>query len=237
MSRPLFVFRPEPGLRVTLETAAASGLQAIGCPLFEVEPVAWSPPDSQDFDALLVGSSNVFRHGGRGLDRLAGLPVYAVGEATADSAREKGFRVARTGRGGLQAILDDLGPRDMTFLRLAGEAMVELVAPPGITIVTRIVYRMRPLPIEETIAKRLSRGGVALLHSGVAATRLLEECKRISVDRSGVTIAALGPRIADLAGDGWQAVHTASQPVDAQLLALAKALCNDGDTKARRTDS
>lgn len=227
MSRNLFVFRPEPGLHVTIETAETYGLSALGCPLFEVEPVSWSAPDAEKFDGLLVGSSNIFRHGGTNLDKLAKLPVHAVGEATAEGAREKGFIVARTGKGGLQVLLDSLEGREVRFLRLAGEKMVELDPPHGISIETRITYRMRDLELADDVASAMrAHGGVALLHSGEAARRLREECDRLDIDRTAITIAALGPRIAELAGEGWESVHTAQQPVDAELLALAERLCH-----------
>lgn len=226
MTRPLFVFRPEPGLRVTLETAASIGLEALGCSLFEVRPVEWSAPPRDEFDALLVGSSNAFRHGGSSLAKLEGLPVYAVGEATAEGAREKGFLVTLTGKGGLQNLLDEIAGRELKFLRLAGEKMVDLVPPAGITIETRVVYRTVPLEISPTVSKTMrEEGGVAVLHSGEAARRLISECERLGIDRKTITIAALGPRIADIAGEGWEAVHTAAQPLDAELLALAQALC------------
>ena len=226
MTRPLFVFRPEPGLRVTLQTAQAAGFDAYGCPLFKVEPVEWSAPDRKDYDALLVGSSNVFRHGGAGLDKLAGLPVYAVGEATAEGAREKGFMVTKTGKGGLQNVLDDIAGRELHFLRLAGEKMIDLDRPKGIEIDTRVVYRTRALQMSPSVSKMLrEEGGVALLHSGEAAGRLIEECDRLGIDRKAITVAALGPRIAGMAGKGWQAVHTAPQPLDAELLAMAQGLC------------
>lgn len=226
MTRPLFVFRPEPGLRVTLETAASTGLEALGCPLFTVKPVEWSAPSRSEFDALLVGSSNVFRHGGSALAKLEGLPVYAVGEATAEGAREKGFLVTKTGKGGLQVLLDEVAGRELSFLRLAGEKMVDLSPPAGITIDTRVVYRTVPLEISPGVSKVMrDHGGVAVLHSGEAARRLREECERLGIERKTITIAALGPRIAEIAGDGWESVHTAAQPVDAELLALAKALC------------
>ena len=228
MSRRLYVFRPEPGLGVTLETAAALGLDALGAPLFEIQPVPWSAPDAGDFDAILVGSSNAFRHGGHHLDRLGALPVYAVGEATAESAREKGFLVTKTGRGGLQKLLDEIAGREIRFLRLAGEQRIDLVAPAGITIETRVVYRTEPLELPEEMAAGMRKdGGIALLHSGEAARRLREECERLDIDRGTITIAALGPRIADLAGEGWQSVHTAARPLDAELLVLAQALCQD----------
>lgn len=226
MTCPLFVFRPEPGLGVTLETAAALGLDAHGCPLFVVEPVAWNAPPAGDYDGLLVGSSNVFRHGGKHLEKLATLPVYAVGEATAEGAREKGFIVSRTGRGGLQKLIEGLKGRELKLLRLAGKAMVELAPPGGIEIDTRVVYRTRPLKLTPDVARSMRKeGGVALLHSGEAAKRLAEECERMDIDRGRIAVAALAPRIAEMAGKGWQAVHTAPQPLDAELLALAKGLC------------
>ncbi len=226
MSRQLFVLRPEPGLRVTLETAAASGMEALGCPLFKVEGVEWMAPPRSEFDALLVGSSNVFRHGGQGLTKLEGLPVYAVGEATADGAREKGFLVTLTGKGGLQKLLDEVAGRELKFLRLAGEKMVELTPPADIEIETRVVYRTVPLEIAPDVSKAMRKeGGVALLHSGEAARRLRDECERLGIERTAITIAALGPRIAEIAGEGWESVHIAPQPLDAELLALAQALC------------
>ena len=230
MTRPLFVFRPEPGLRVTLETAASTGLETLGCPLFKVKPVEWAAPPRGEFDALLVGSSNVFRHGGSALTKLEGLPVYAVGEATAEGAREKGFLVAKTGKGGLQVLLDKLDGRELKFLRLAGEKMVDLSPPAGIEIETRVVYRTAPLEISPSVSKAMrEEGGVAVLHSGEAARLLREECERLGIDRNTITFAALGPRIADMAGEGWESVHTAAQPVDAELLALAQALCQGSD--------
>ncbi|MXO49969.1 uroporphyrinogen-III synthase [Erythrobacter gaetbuli] len=228
MSRPVFVFRPEPGLSVTLETARALGLDARGCPLFEVEPAEWGAPTADDYDGLLVGSSNVFRHGGINLDRLVKLPVYAVGEATAEGAREKGFIVSRTGRGGLQALLDEAKLDGRRLLRLAGEAHVELDPPEGTHIDTRVVYRTVRLDIPEDMAAALGKGGIVLLHSGEAAVRLREECERLGIDRSAITVAALGPRIAGMAGDGWQSVHTSSHPRDAELLALVEQLCQTG---------
>ena len=225
MTCPVFVFRPEPGLSVTLETAKSMGLDARGAPLFEVEPVKWEAPSPRGYKGILVGSSNVFRHGGSGLAKLTSLPVYAVGEATAEGAREKGFMVARTGKGGLQALIDSMKPGERRLLRLAGEAHVELDPPADFTIDVIEVYRTDPLGIPDDVAKGMKSGGIVLLHSGEAARQLLAECLRLGLDRSKLTVAALGQRIADMAGDGWQSVHISNQPRDAELLALANQLC------------
>ena len=118
--KPLFLLRPEPGWSVSAETAQAMGLDVHGRPLFIIEPVAWEAPAAKDYDGLLVGSANVFRHGGKQLGKLTKLPVHAVGNTTADAARRAGFLVGRTGRGGLQNLLDELGNRKLHLLRLAG---------------------------------------------------------------------------------------------------------------------
>ncbi|MBU2341423.1 MAG: uroporphyrinogen-III synthase, partial [Alphaproteobacteria bacterium] len=148
MSRRLFVFRPEPGWGASAEAARERGLQVAGHPLSRIEPVAWAVPNPGTFDAILAGSANVFRHGGEGLDRLRGLPVFAVGETTAAMAREAGFAVERVGAGGLQTLLDGM-PRGLTkLLRLCGENRVPLAPPAATSIAERVVYRAVDLPIE-----------------------------------------------------------------------------------------
>lgn len=224
MSPPVVVLRPEPGCAETCAAALAMGLDAIAAPLFAIEPVAWEAPDPDNFDGLLVGSANAFRHGGDGLARLTPSPVFAVGNQTAAAARAAGFGVAHTGEGGLQALLDGLAaPRRL--LRLAGETRVTLAPPPGVGISERVVYRAAPQPLSKKAAAQLSLGAVALLHSGEAARALSAECDRLAIDRAAVAIAALAPRVAEAAGGGWRAVRVAPVVSDAALLAMAADMC------------
>ena len=223
--KSLFILRPEPGWAISVETAREMGLEVHGAPLFTVEPVAWQAPLAEDFDGLLVGSANVFRHGGKQLETLTKLPVHAVGEATADAARTAGFLVGRTGRGGLQNLLDELAGRELHLLRLAGEDRVTLRLPDGIAVDTQVLYRAVPEALAEEDIALLREGGVVALHSGAAAERLQVEFDRHALDRAQVDLAVIGPRVAELAGEGWRSVHTAEAPGDSELLALAKALC------------
>lgn len=225
--KPLFVFRPEPGWSATVETARAMGLDVRGAPLSVVEPVEWHIPDPDEFDGLLVGSANVWRHAGAGLDRLKRLPVHAVGETTAETARAAGFIVASTGRGGLQPLVDQLGGRTLRLLRLAGEDRVPLQLPEGIEGVTQVVYRTVPEALSLELMEDLRRGGVAMLHSASAASRLIEEFERQSLDRSQVDLIAIGSRVAAACGKGWRSIHTAAAPTDADMLALAESLCQN----------
>ena len=220
-----FLFRPAPGWSVSSKTALDMGLDVSGAPLFTVEPVDWEVPDPEQFDGLLIGSANVFRHGGKQIDRLTKLPVHAVGDATADAARNAGFLIGRTGRGGLQSLLDELDGRELHLLRLAGEDRVTLRLPEKIRIETKIVYRAVPQSMTDDDIARLRTGGVVALHSGAAAERLQVEFDRHEMDRSQVDLAVIGPRVAEMAGEGWRSVEIADAPGDSELLALARALC------------
>lgn len=217
----IVAIRPEPGLQATLALGREQGLDIYGEPLFEAVPLDWGMPDMSACDALLVGSGNVFRHGGAKLEQLRHLPVHAVGKATADAAHAAGFTVANIGSGGLQGLLDALD-QPMRFLRLAGAERVVLQEPPHVSIISATVYDVVSRPFSETLTQTLSDGALALLHSAAAAKHFAAECDRLQLDRSAISLACLGPRIAEAAGKGWAQLASAPQPNDAALLALAK---------------
>ena len=126
--RRLIVLRPEPGASATVERARALGLDAVAIPLFRIEPIAWTAPDAGQFEGLLLTSANAVRHGGDQLEHLRGLPVYAVGEATAEVARAAGFDIASQGEAGVDRLLGSIEP-DLKLLHLAGESRREPAGP------------------------------------------------------------------------------------------------------------
>lgn len=227
MSAPIVVIRPEPGLSATVEAARAMGLAVEGHALAEVLPVGWEAPGDRDFDALLFGSANALRHAGSALAGWRGRTAHVVGEATADAARAAGLAVGAVGQGGLQQVVDGLaGDEPLKLLRLAGARNAEIVPPAGIAIDTRVVYRLVHRPIPAEFAARLAQGALILLHSGEAARHFAAECDRLGLARGAIALAALAPRIAAAAGDGWRRVETAAHPVDSELLALARDICH-----------
>jgi uroporphyrinogen-III synthase len=117
MTPRVVTIRPEPGCSATAGLARDFGLTIECYPLFEVAPVACAVPDGE-FDGLLAGSANAFRHGGLLVDNFVEKPVYAVGESTAAAAWERGFRIAAIGTGGLQSVLDGLAGRRIRLLRI-----------------------------------------------------------------------------------------------------------------------
>ena len=214
--RPLLVLRPEPGATATVQRARERGLEAVAVPLFEIEPLEWKAPDSTGFDGLLLTSANVVRSAGDQLKALRGLPVYAVGQATADAARDAGFSIASVGDADVERLLRSIDPR-LKLLHACGEDRRAPAADQQITAVP--VYRAKPIGAPDL--GRLT-GAVALIHSPRAGARLAE----LAQDKSAMTIIAISQAAADAAGDGWRGVEVAEQPTDEALLALAARLCN-----------
>ena len=120
------------------------------------------------------------------------------------------------------------------MLRLAGAEHVALAPPASTAIATAVVYEAVPLAVSAECIALLGQGAVALLHSAAAARHFAAECERMGIDRSGILLACLGPRIADAAGArGWALVASAPRLDDTALLALASEMCQTvrfGDT-------
>lgn len=213
--RKLLLLRPEPGLSASAERSRALGLEVLACPLFKVESVAWEAPDPARYDALLLTSANAVRYGGHGLEALKGLPVHAVGEATAVAARAAGFRVAFVGDGDVADLLGKL-PQPLRLLHLAGEDHRDI---DDARIKRRIVYRAAAIadpdlpPLQDL---------VVAVHSPRAGKRLAE----LTDNRSRTAIAAISLAAASSCETGWERIEIAERPDDNSLLALAARLCH-----------
>ncbi len=215
--RRLFILRPEPGASASVERARALGLDAVAVPLFAVSPVAWDAPEAARFDGVLLTSANAVRHSGEAIERLHGLKVYAVGEATAESAREAGFEIAATGDADAAGLLGSIAP-DLRLLHLCGaDRQGSGDAAQAITPV--VVYRADA--IDAPMLGGLA-GQVAAVHSPRAAGRLAELVEQ----GSSIRIAAISASAAEAAGTGWERIETAAAPNDSALLALAARLCD-----------
>jgi uroporphyrinogen-III synthase len=214
----ILVLRPEPGASETVRHLRDSGLEAISVPLFVVQPLDWELPDPARFDALLLTSANAVRHGGEQLGKLRGLPVHAVGEATAKASRGAGFDISSSGDAGVDRLLGSID-QELRLLHLCGQDRREPAgARQQITAVP--VYQATPVGRPDLGS---ARGSVALIHSPRAGTRFGELIG--ASDRPTIAVAAISDAAAQAVGDGWQACEAAAQPNEEALLALAARLC------------
>jgi len=219
--RPLVILRPEPGARVSLDRAEALGLDPIWMPLFGIHPLVWTTLDPAKFDAVLATSANALRHGGVGLDRFRHLPLHAVGEATAEAAREAGFRHVSAGEGDIEELLGRVSP-NLRLFHPCGRDHRDLSRAPQ-TIVSVPVYAAEVLPMPERFVAIVD--AVVAVHSPRAGARLADLADAAGIDRSRVQIAAISETVMAAVGDGWEAVTSAAQPNDRALLELAARLC------------
>lgn len=220
MPRPRIVLRPEPGNAATASAIEAEGGIAIRMPLFQVVPCEWQPVDPARFDALVLTSANAVRHAGPALGRYAGLPVHAVGPATAAAAREAGLLVAAVGEGGAAALLDDAAAGGVArALRLGGRHQAAATHP--VVAHSIAVYHSIALPLTAPVPP----GSIALVHSpraGAQLARLVPPALR-----SRIALAAISPTALEAADSGWEAVAVAARPDDATLRAAARLIDRD----------
>ena len=217
------MLRPEPGATATCEAARAAGLRPERMPLFAIEPVSWQAPDPGSFDAILLTSANATRHGGAELGKVRGLPVYAVGEATASEARAAGLAVTSVGNGGVDSLLETIDPA-LRLLHLCGESRREPLAP--VQAITSVpVYRAREVKSVAGLGR--IAGSIVAVHSPRAGARLAEVAANAGLDIGRTAIAAISAEAGRACGSGWESVDVAERPNDSALLALACALCNN----------
>ncbi|MGE3745064.1 MAG: uroporphyrinogen-III synthase [Sphingomonadaceae bacterium] len=223
----LLVLRPRPGADATVRRAQALGLDALATPIFTVEAVDWTPPDTASFDAVLMTSANAARFGGEGLSRYHSLPLFAVGVATARAAQDAGFTEVTSGAADGAAIVAlAVAQGKRRLLHLVGRDHIALDDPRA-AIERRIVYAseaVRALP--DHARTSMDDGALVLLHSVRAAQLFGELFDAARLNRSSIMIAGLSPAICAAAGVGWASVAAAPTPDDEALLAIAARLCD-----------
>jgi uroporphyrinogen-III synthase len=233
----LLVTRPEPE---ALKLRAA--LEEIGCEA-TVEPllsVHFDEPEEIDLSetqALIATSRNAIRAIKRqpGLLAIArGIPLYAVGQATAQDARAAGFELIIAGAGRARDLVPQitatLDPAAGLLVHLAGENLAYNLAGEleshGFRVHQPIVYRTEPLSAfsEDTI-EQISTGeieGVILMSPETAAvyTRLMRRHGLADAARELVHFclsAAVAKRLAPL---GDVPLEVAGEPKLEDILAL-----------------
>jgi uroporphyrinogen-III synthase len=215
----LLIIRPQPGADASAARVRAAGFDPLVLPLFAIEPMAWELRDTQGYAALILTSGNAVRAARDALRRMAGLPVYAVGSATAKALSGAGVSATHVGAGGIAELLPEAATNGHhRLLWLAGEEHSDVAPPPGVSLDIRIVYRSAPLPAPLQFNAIVEQSDAVLLHSARAARHFAETCDGSAAKRADIVVAALSQNIADAAGAGWGKLLVAARPDDASLL-------------------
>jgi len=223
MTRPLLLLRPQPGNDATAGQARALGIEVVQLPLFEIVPVTDSPEPEGPFDALLVTSANGARHGAHMLARFADLPIYTVGDASAQAVRAHGGIIVHVGGGDAASTIPLIVAAGHGRLLHIGGEETRPFDPAGLSVTRHVVYRSEALDMRPH-TKRLAtmQPSVIAVHSPAAGRRLNAlmppPCRNH-------LLLAISDAAAQAAGPGWRGVHVSSAPDDSALLRLATSLC------------
>jgi uroporphyrinogen-III synthase len=170
----ILVTRPQPGGMQTAVALKERGHEPITAPLFEIESLSEVDPDSGPWTAILLTSANalwaiaglVWR------DEWRRLPVFAVGDRTAKTARDQGFIEVTSASGDVENLADLVAARlkpPARLLYLAGQEragdLAGILRARNFTVDVVVVYRMlvaRTLP--EPAAAAIRVGVDAVLH-------------------------------------------------------------------------
>jgi uroporphyrinogen-III synthase len=241
----VLVTRPEPDDEATAASLRARGLEVLTAPMLRFEPVAFQDDTDAAYGAVIVTSANALRGIEPHLEnsRLLALPLFAVGERTADAARDAGFEKVISADGdaaGLRdCVLASVKTKELKkaspLLYLAGADLARDLAGElgerGITVVTHTTYRMAPvssLPREICDAFAAHRIEAVLHYSRRSARAFLQAARAGGVEISALAIpqCCISAQVATVVRDAGatQVVVAATPDENALLEALDRAL-------------
>ena len=213
----------------------ALGLEPVVLPFTQVEALPQAPLEGP-FDAIVVTSANALRHFSQ-IRRFVGLPLLAVGDATAQAARDLGFEDVRSAGAdvrALSAMLESDIRRDARLLYLCGQTRTPALEEWANT-------RRQSMQLLETYATNkvsqltnkldahfaASKPEIVLFHSGVSASIFLQWLDgRSTMQRlDSTTFVVISERVSGLI---WQRLNAriaiARTPDEAAMLDAVKQL-------------
>ena len=241
----VLVTRPHPDGEATAEALRARGFEVLLAPMLRFEPVPFQDDDEARYDAVIVTSANALRAIAGELEshRILKLPLFAVGEHTAASAREAGFTKVTSAKGDADALRKLLLARvnakrlkkSATLLYLAGADLARDLAAEfaekGFTVITHTTYRMVPvsrLPQGACDAFMVHRVEAVLHYSRRSARAFLDAARAGGVEISALALpqCCISANVASILHDAGatQVITAASPDENALFKALDRAL-------------
>jgi uroporphyrinogen-III synthase len=228
---PVLVTRPEPGASATAERLRAKGFAPQVAPLLTIEPLTAVLPPPEALQAVVVAS----QHALPPLPQShCGLPLLAVGDATAEVARRHGFSQVSSADGDAAAlaalVARRISPGGLPLLLAAGlgqgHHLARLLTESGFAVERREVYAARPantLPEAARVMIGAYRRGRVLLFSRETAfclSRLTLETDLLA-GFATLDLAAISRPVAEAVGDlPWRSIRVAMSPTETAVLGL-----------------
>ena len=224
------VTRPQADGERTAATLEALGHEVLVAPLMRIDPVAANLAGT--WSAIVITSANALQAAPDTADKT--LPMFAVGDRSAEAARRAGFAKVSSANGDIKDLIQLVAARTVgaraPLLYLAGEEragdLVAQLAACGIDAEMKIVYRAVVEAFPPVLAAALESGDVdAVLHFSRRSAELFVEGARAS----GVAGPAEDVRHLCLSSQvaepliGASRIAVAARPEEAALIALLRA--------------
>lgn len=236
----VLVTRPQPDCRRTAERLRAGGHVADEAPVLHCVPTLPARFDLGGVSALVFTSRRAIAVlGGHGqVSAFHHLPVFTVGDATADAARQAGYRDVLSADGDVSAlaglILDrkaDLAGGGVLYLAAAERAgdLEGRLASADVRCQTVAIYRMDPAgSLPDEVLETLRGGGydAVLVYSRrtAEAFRALLDARGVLESLGRTAVYALSRQAGAPLAD-TMCVHVAPEPNENALLDLALTRC------------
>ena len=225
----VLITRPLPAAETTAARVLALGRPTVLAPLLAIRVLAADLPEAPAAIAVTSG------HALGGLPaRLHGVPLFAVGAATAARARAAGFALVASADGdaaALAALLRREAPAGELLLAVGegqGAALEQALAAVGRKVLRRAVYAAEAaaeLPAEARTALAAGTIGAALFFSAETARVFVRLTKAAGLAENLGTVEACAigrPAAVALETLRWRRIRLAASPTEDAMLALLR---------------
>jgi uroporphyrinogen-III synthase len=230
----LLVTRPEPDATRTADELRAKGHDVMVAPMLNFEPTRDAALGGGPWTGVLLTSANAARAIAQHAQfaALKDLPVLAVGDRTADVAREFGFGDVTSAAGDANALARvaaaRFGGAQATLLYAAAEQravdLAEMLAPEGVRVRTTVVYRMAKqsaLPVDVAVALKAGTLDGVLHYSRRSAEAYLDCVAALGGHAPAPMHYCLSADVAKpLTAAGTDRIHIALRPDEPALFDL-----------------
>ena len=223
--RRVWITRAQPGAARTAARLTALGYEPVVAPLLTIRPLPEALSQAPDFAtvaALAFTSPNGVAAFADLTPDLRDRPVFAVGDATAEAARDAGFTDARSAAGDIHALARLIAASPVQGLILAPGAREPAGDLPAL-LPDHVIQRLPIYAAEETHAVAPPDFDAVLLHSPRAARALATVLTPDVAQRLAVCISAAAAT--PLSALSFTEIRTAEAPDETSMLtALGKSV-------------
>ena len=238
----MLVTRPEPEAADTAARLRALDIEPVIFPLLRFTTLPTSLPEAPGFAAMALTSANALRalHERGQVERFKDLKAFAVGDHTAEAAREMGFANVVSAGGDLADLAELLahsrlgGPVFYPAAKDQSGDLAKSLAPYGVMVVTARIYEMVAAPeIPDALLGELAAGeiGAALFYSKRTAATFVAGAAAFHLPRAVKTrlgMLCISEQVAaPLIEDRFVRIGLADYPSEEGMMALALAFARD----------